>query len=280
MPLGTATDLRLAGQLRDALNNGEIVPFYQPIMSAGPEPALVGAEALARWNHPTDGTIPPGAWLPKLVSMGLDSSLTDAMLHAVCADIARWRTEHDVAVHVNLNVTAVDLASGNLPDLVVAACTAHGVDPSWLTIEITEQSAMVDPDATADTLATLHEIGCRIAIDDVGEGHSSLGRLARLDLDELKIDRQMLLGAHTSERVVAVLHALIGLGHALDMRVVAEGVENMRDARLLSRLGVDKLQGYGLGRPADASTFIAEALSHNETMPATAPDTIENVVID
>lgn len=275
MPLGTAKDLRLADQLRHALGNGEIVPWYQPIMSAGPEPTMVGAEALARWNHPTDGTLPPGAWLPKLVSMGLDSFLTGAMLQAVCADIARWRTEHDAAVHVNLNVTAVDLASGTLPDLVTGACEAHHIDPSWLTIEITEQSAMVDPEATAETLQTLHELGCRIAIDDVGEGHSSLGRLARFDIDELKIDRQMLIGAHGSPRVVAVLDALIGLGHALDMRVVAEGVESMRDARLLTRLGVDKLQGYGLGKPADAHTFITEALSLGETMPATAPDTAE-----
>ncbi|AXV09795.1 diguanylate cyclase/phosphodiesterase (GGDEF & EAL domains) with PAS/PAC sensor(s) (plasmid) [Euzebya pacifica] len=280
MPLGTAKDLRLADQLRHALGNGEIVPWYQPIMSAGPEPAMVGAEALARWNHPTDGTLPPGAWLPKLVSMGLDSFLTGAMLQAVCADIARWRDEHDAAVHVNLNVTAVDLASGTLPDLVTGACEAHDIDPSWLTIEITEQSAMVDPEATAETLQTLHELGCRIAIDDVGEGHSSLGRLARFDIDELKIDRQMLIGAHGSPRVVAVLDALIGLGHALDMRVVAEGVESMRDARLLTRLGADKLQGYGLGKPADAHTFITEALSHGETMPATAPDTAEAAIGD
>ncbi len=266
VPLSTAEELALVDELATAIDDGQIGPWYQPLVTAQGPATLVAGEALARWDHPTRGVLAPSEWLPHLVRMGLDERLTGIMLDRVAADMAAWDRDHQVATHVSVNISAPDLARGGLVQAVGDACARHGVDPSRLTIEITEQAATADPAATSAAIAALQALGCRVAIDDFGVAHSSLGRLASLGADELKIDRTLITGTYRTPRTVAVVRALVQLGHALGMTVVAEGVEDSRDARFAAGIGCHKLQGYGIGRPTTGAGFIADALAAEEAV--------------
>lgn len=248
----TQRALRLASDITAAIRHGQIVAYYQPIVSDDGT-SVVGCEALARWHHPDLGTVPPGEWLPIVSRLGLDTELTGAVLAAVTGDVASWDPE--IGMSVNINVTATDLGTGTLPDMIATSCAAADIDASILVVEVTEQAATHNPVATAHTIQRLHDLGCRVAVDDFGVGESSLARVADFAFDELKIDRSFTQNLD-NHRVRVTVEALIGLGHQLGMTVVVEGVETTEERDMVATLGSDKMQGYLMGAPDTAEALL------------------------
>ena len=256
--------LALESDLRGALGRGEIVPFYQPVVRFD-SGEVSGFEALARWQHPRRGLLPPDEFLPMVEEMGLMADLGHHMVGAAAAQLATWRRRRpalsDLSVSVNLSTGEIDR-----PDLVsdvAAVLKQNGLPAGALKLEITESEIMRDPDRAARVLTALREAGAGLALDDFGTGFSSLSYLTRLPLDSLKIDRYFVRTMGVNEGSATIVRSVIKLGQDLKLETVAEGVENAVMAKTLSDLGCDYGQGFGYSPalPAqDAEVYLDEAL--------------------
>ncbi|WP_328291251.1 EAL domain-containing protein [Kineococcus sp. NBC_00420] len=248
----------------------QIVVHLQPKVSVSTG-QLVGVEALARWNHPTRGVLPPSEFIAMATSPDLSEAFTTRVLEAALAQCSTW-LHAGYEVPVSINVTAHCLPRLALPMRLLDALQRHGVPPRLLCLEITEDILVADPDTTAEVLALLRHAGIRCSIDDFGTGFSSLSYLRRLPLDELKIDRSFILGLfpHGPDEEVddVVVGAVIDLGHRLGVHVVAEGVEHQHELDVLARLGCDSVQGYLHSPPVPASAFPQHLLETTRTMPS------------
>jgi c-di-GMP-specific phosphodiesterase len=238
--------LALEGDLKGALNRGELVPFYQPIvrLSTG---ALSGFEALVRWRHPRRGLLMPEQFLPLCDEMGLMSDIGAMMMRQAARQLAVWRHRHRAAGELSV---AVNLSTGEIdrPDLVSdveAIRRETGLPAGALKLEVTESDVMRDPERAAVTLEALRTAGAALALDDFGTGFSSLSYLTRLPFDTLKIDRYFVRTMATNEGSTKIVSSIVKLGQDLDMEVIAEGVENAGMARNLLALGCDYGQGFG-----------------------------------
>lgn len=232
----------------DALDKNELLVFFQPILNLVTG-KMVGAEALVRWNHPERGMIAPDNFLPGVDSAADMQKLTSYVIGASCRTLASWH-EDGKELWVAVNVTAYDLQQPDFAQLLRDTVALWNVDPSHLVIEITESILLTDPAACRKLLEELHEIGVRIAIDDFGTGYSSLAYLRDLCADELKIDRSFIRNIKSSSKDRKIIQSIVQLGKALNMQVVAEGLEDMVSAKLARSLGCDLGQGYLFGRPA------------------------------
>ena len=251
--LDTASDrLRLAEELRVALEHDQLVLHYQPQVDL-PHGETLAVEALIRWFHPRLGSIPPLRFLPLAEEAGLMRALTALVLEKALAQCAAWRGEGR-RVSVSVNISASNLLDDGFTDLVREALDRHDLEPDALTLEITETTIISDFDLSKQVIAQLSAIGVLISIDDFGAGFTSLAHLASLAVDELKLDRTFITQlAMEGDRAHSVLRATIDLGHAIGMRVVAEGVEDDETLQVLSRLGCDRVQGYLIGKPGPAA---------------------------
>ena len=247
--------LALSADLRDAVANGGITVHYQPQHDVvGGH--LTGFEALARWNHPVHGVVPPDEFILVAEQSGLIRPLTLVILDTALRQLSAWRADrHDLRLAVNLSPRSLLDTSivGAVADLV--AC--HGVPPCRLTLELTETSVMADLNRSAAVLTGLADLGVHLAIDDFGTGYSSLSRLQRLPFDELKIDRSFVMRMASSESDLAIVRSTIDLARNLGLRVVAEGVEDNDTLGRLEALGCDAVQGYLVGMPAPAAELWA-----------------------
>jgi diguanylate cyclase (GGDEF)-like protein len=249
----TPRRLALIGDLNQAIDRRDLQVVFQP--KVDPTTGLVtGAEALARWEHPEQGFIPPDQFIPLAEHSGLIRPLTLHVLDVALRRCASWRhSGHDLDVAVNLSPNT--LLDVGLPDVVAELLHRTGVPPSALTLEITESSIMADPTRSIRTLDRLHTLGVKLAIDDFGTGYSSLGRLRELPIDEVKIDKSFVQRMSVDHRDRAVVSSAVQLGHALELDVVAEGVEDIETYTDLSRQGCNIIQGYYVSRPLPADTF-------------------------
>jgi diguanylate cyclase len=246
----TPKRLSLLGQLRRAIDQGELVLHYQPQveMRTGKAPTV---EALVRWQHPTDRLLAPGEFIPLAERTGLIEPLTTWVVRAALDHCRRWRDAgHDLAVAVN--VSASSLLDPRLPNRVATLLDETGVPPRSLILELTESSIMTDPTRALAVLSRLHGLGVRLAIDDFGTGYSSMAYLGNLPVDELKIDRSFVSRMHTGGSHRMIVRSTLELGHQLGMHVVAEGVEEPAAWRDLAALGCDFAQGFLLARPMPA----------------------------
>ncbi|AXV10009.1 diguanylate cyclase/phosphodiesterase (GGDEF & EAL domains) with PAS/PAC sensor(s) (plasmid) [Euzebya pacifica] len=234
-------------RLFDAIRSGGIDAYYQPIVEAFTG-RVVAVEALARW-YDRDELVTPGKLLPLVRRMGMDSALTAAMVDRVMADLALWARD-GLILSANINVAPSDLTQPDLEQSLVAASARHEVPLSRIVIEMTEESAILDPVTTTKTLERLREFGCRSAVDDFGTGQSSLARITRFPFDTIKLDRALVTNVHTDRPARVVLTHLVRLAHDLGLSVTAEGVEHDGEREALRLLGVDMLQGFGIARPA------------------------------
>jgi diguanylate cyclase (GGDEF)-like protein/PAS domain S-box-containing protein len=250
-----ADRLRLEGELRHAIDDGRLSVAYQPVYELPRDeagaPRLAGFEALVRWNHPMDGTIAPGRFLPIAEEAGLMVRVTDFVLHCACRQLKAWQEaspEH-AGLTMNVNVSGHDIAHPALVARVSRALVESGVSPQHLCIELTENILMSRVEGALGTLKELKRLGVLLAIDDFGTGYSSLSHLSTLPLDCLKIDRSFVarLGAGHAEE--AVVRSIVLLGSSLGKVVVAEGIETPEQLQRLRRLGCRYGQGYLLGRP-------------------------------
>ncbi len=245
--------LELMEDLRDALRRGEIVLYYQPILDLATG-LVTGAEALARWRHPARGILPPAAFLGLIADAGLMGPFTMDVLEQAFAQQSRWSLSgYDLCVSVN--ISAASLRDDELPDKIAELMAKRKVDPAHITLEITEDSFISDPEQALLVLERLRGLGVQLSIDDFGTGFSSLTYIRRLPVSELKLDRTFLMGAPQDKRAVSIIQSTVDLAHSLGLRIVAEGIENLDTLALVDDLGCDAAQGYLMGRPVPSEEF-------------------------
>ncbi len=244
--------LRLVDELRDAILAGDLEVFYQPQIDlvTGERSAM---EALVRWPHERLGLIPPLDFIPLAEEAGLMQSLTALVLERAVEQCAAWHADGQM-LSVSVNVSATNLLDSGFSGSVMAALARHDVAPASLILEITETTIIRDFDLCKLVIAQLRNLGLGVSIDDFGAGVTSLAYLGSLAASELKLDRSFLsrLATGDTERNVALVRATIALGHKLNMRVVAEGIEDVEALNLLTAIGCDLAQGYYISEPMRA----------------------------
>jgi diguanylate cyclase (GGDEF)-like protein len=258
--------LETVQDLDAALVNHQFVLHYQPKIDVGTG-ATVGAEALVRWEHPTRGLLYPDSFLPAVEQSGAMGALTSLVLEAAVGQLAAWRAA-GLIVSVAVNLSASDLLDEHIAERIARLLAEHAVPVGALELEITESVLMSDPKRAQAVLEGLRSLGLRIAVDDYGTGYSALAYLRDLPIDELKIDRSFVAHVTADRRSAAIVNSTIELAHALDLKVVAEGVEHGHTLDALTAYGCDFAQGYHFSRPLPADAFAAWARSRAlETAP-------------
>jgi diguanylate cyclase (GGDEF)-like protein/PAS domain S-box-containing protein len=234
--------------LHTALERDQLAIVYQPIVELETG-RIVSVEALLRWDHPELGTIAPGDFIGLAEETGLIVPIGAQVLRTACAQLAEWRRNSAADVALSVNVSAVQLRSPALTDHVTDAVTSAGIPPDALTLEITESLLLEDTTACLDALTALKDLGVALSVDDFGTRYSSLGYLNRMPLDCLKVDRMFVnrLGLHHRDN--AIVSAIVAMAHALDLLVVAEGVESGVQRAHLLELGCSHGQGYAFAKP-------------------------------
>lgn len=240
--------LQLLHDLRVALERGELRLHYQPKFASG-SGRMLGAEALLRWQHPQQGLLAPMRFIGLAEKTGLIIPIGDWVLDEACRQMRLWYEQGHQDWRVAVNLSALQFCHGELVESVRQTLARHALPANCLTLEITESTAMHDVSASQVILEQLAEMGVDIAIDDFGTGYSSLLYLKRLPANELKIDRGFVRDLEHDGDDMAIVSAIVALGQALDLRIVAEGVETPEQQAFLTELGCDSLQGYLLGHP-------------------------------
>lgn len=232
----------------------QFLPFFQPKIDFQ-SGRLLGAEVLARWDHPEHGLIYPTAFIKLLEHNNEIDSLTMQMLREAAIACRQWR-EHGMDLTVAVNLSLVSLGDTHLADRITQVVRAAGLDPEYLILEITETAIMADMSAALENLTRLRMRGFGLAIDDYGTGFSSLQRLGQIPFTELKIDQSFVTacGDHSASR--AIVESSIGLAHRLNIKCVAEGIESQADWDGLKAMQCDVAQGYLIAKPMDASLFL------------------------
>lgn len=254
--------------LRVAIANGSFRLVYQPVVSL-PAGEIVGAEALLRWDDDVLGSIPPDVFIPVAENSGMSAEIDRWVIDQACAQIAQW-TEAGLeppTVHVNVSRRQIN---ADLPELVFDAIQRHGVVRGGLGIEVTESAVVPDAEFAASVLGSLSSRGVSIALDDFGTGQSSLSQLTQLPIDMVKIDKSFVIPAQDDPHAYRLLSSIAGVCRALELPVIAEGVETAEAAANLVAMGVDRAQGYYFSRPVPPDDF-AELLATRIPRPRPQP---------
>jgi diguanylate cyclase (GGDEF)-like protein/PAS domain S-box-containing protein len=246
--------LSLTARLRRSIDRGELELHFQPIFSLETG-APVAVEALLRWNDPTRGVVPPAAFIPAAEHSGLIEPIGEWVVDALCRQAARWR-ELGLAPRLSVNAAPRELRRPEYVDTLARALERHGIQPARIVVEVTESAAM-DEAAARGPLERLHALGVGLAIDDFGEGFSSLSRLREMPVEQLKIDRSFMRDVPRNPGAAAVVTAIVRLAQALGREVVAEGVETEDQRAFLAAQGCPLAQGYHLARPLPAADATA-----------------------
>ncbi|WP_347900518.1 EAL domain-containing protein [Pseudomonas purpurea] len=249
--------LQLLQDLRNAVEQQQFSLHYQPKFDAG-NGRPVGAEALLRWEHPTQGMMLPDKFIDLAEKTGLIIPIGDWVLNEACRQMAQWYAEGYTGWRIAVNLSALQFCHAGLVQSVAKALADHHLPANSLTLEITETTAMSDADASMTVLQQLADMGVDLSIDDFGTGYSSLMYLKRLPANELKIDRGFVRDLEHDSDDAAIVSAIVALGQALGLRIVAEGVETDMQQNFLTQLGCDSLQGYLLGHPQPAEGFMLD----------------------
>jgi diguanylate cyclase (GGDEF)-like protein/PAS domain S-box-containing protein len=250
---------RLQVDLRGALDRKELLLFYQPIYEIE-DGRLKGFEALVRWSHPSRGLIAPERFIPLAEESGLIVPIGRWVLQQALHQMSTWDRRHPGArgVSISVNVSTVQLTAPSLISDVKSELERSGIAPSRVVLEITEGSLAKDPERTIEVLEALRELGLRIAIDDFGTGYASLSHLQRLPVDILKVDKSFVAALSDGGKARDLLQAILGVGQALSLAVVAEGIEAHSQMTVLQEMGCEMAQGFLVGKPSPAE--VAESL--------------------
>jgi diguanylate cyclase (GGDEF)-like protein len=249
-----ARRLELERDLRNAIEDNQFTLWFQPKFNTATQ-RLLGAEALLRWRLPDGAIVGPADFIPVLEETGLIVPVGRWVLKRAIATAARWR-QHHPSIRIAVNLSARELRSADFLEAYAAILGPHSAEQA-IDIEVTESLLMDDVDRSTHLLDRLRELGCRVAIDDFGTGYSSLNYLARLPADEIKIDRSFIALLTQSPETMGLVTNIITLAHSLSLQVVAEGVEEEDQAKLLRLLRCDAMQGYLLGKPMSEQDFTA-----------------------
>lgn len=247
--------LMLENDLRTALAAGELELYYQPKVGAGEGCRLQGFEALLRWRHPRHGFIAPTEFIPVAEESGQIEAIGAWVLDAACRQLAVWEKSGVGPIHVAVNLSACQLRAADVAVTVAATLERHGVAPDRIELEVTESTAMSDPERAIERLQALRALGVSLAIDDFGTGYSSLAYLKRLPVQTLKIDKSFVMDIGVDANDTAIVAATLALARSLGLAVVAEGVETVEQKAFLVAHGCSVLQGYLFGKPAPADAW-------------------------
>jgi diguanylate cyclase (GGDEF)-like protein len=248
--------LQLLQDLRSAVEQQQFRLHYQPKFDAS-NGQPVGAEALLRWEHPTQGLLMPDKFIELAEKTGLIIPMGEWVLNEACRQMRIWHQQGFSHWRIAVNLSALQFCHAGLVQSVAMALATHSLPANSLTLEITETTAMSDADASMAVLQQLSDMGVDLSIDDFGTGYSSLMYLKRLPANELKIDRGFVRDLERDSDDAAIVSAIVALGQALGLRIVAEGVETGMQQDFLTKLGCNSLQGYLLGHPLPAEGFMA-----------------------
>lgn len=255
--------LQLLQDLRNAVDQQQLRLHYQPKFDALSGRA-VGAEALLRWEHPQHGLLLPDKFIELAEKTGVIIAIGDWVLNEACRQMQVWFAQGYRDWRIAVNLSALQFCHAGLVTSVANALQRHQLPANSLTLEITETTAMSDADASMTVLQKLSEMGVDLSIDDFGTGYSSLMYLKRLPANELKIDRGFVRDLEHDSDDAAIVSAIVALGQALGLRIVAEGVETDMQQDFLTRLGCDSLQGYHLGHPLPPDTFMSAIVAKEQ----------------
>ena len=250
--------LELEGDLRGAVERGELEVYYQPQLD--PETGIVTAvEALSRWQHPQRGFVSPSEFVPLLEETGLIVEVGETVLRTACAEVQRWFNHGGRRIRVAVNVSPLQLLDPHFGEMVRGVLADTGLPPEALELELTETAAVLDLESVLGVLGDLLELGVTTAIDDFGVGESWLPRLRDFPVRTLKVDRRFVSGIGERGNALAIVEAVIALGHALGLLVIAEGVETEEQLSALRAAGCDLVQGFYYApalRPDDCARFV------------------------
>ncbi|MCQ4310823.1 EAL domain-containing protein [Pseudomonas stutzeri] len=255
MNANAAEQLQLLHDLKMAESHGELRLHYQPKFEA-PDGPVRGFEALLRWEHPQRGLLYPDVFLPLAEKTGLVVPMGKWVLDEACRQLHEWHLQGFSHWTIAVNLSAVQFEQPDLLGVVAGAIGRHSIPPTMLTVEVTETVAMRNPETTIETLEKLTELGVKASIDDFGTGYSSLLYLKRLPASELKIDRAFVKEMSAGNEDAMIVSAIIALGKALGLGIVAEGVETEEQQQFLTGLGCETLQGFLLDRPMTADQIL------------------------
>ena len=245
----------LEAELRGAIENGHICAHYQPQQSTT-SGEVAGVEALARWTRPDGSTVPPSDFIPLSEEMGISDILFESIMRSVCVDVSTWRTKVDWKIPVSVNLSAHQLRNRDLVSLIKGILQSENVDKKLINLELTETVLLEDLTVAQPVLDDLSAFGVGIHIDDFGTGYSSLSYLAKLPVQTIKIDQDFIAQLSDSEANSRVIEAIVALGKAMQLEVVAEGVETDQQYAIVRRLGCDLVQGYFIAKPMPAEQLL------------------------
>jgi EAL domain-containing protein (putative c-di-GMP-specific phosphodiesterase class I) len=257
--------LALEGKLRRALERGEFSLHYQPQVDLRTN-RIFGCEALIRWNQPELGMVSPATFIPLAEETGLIVPIGEWVVRTACLQSMAWQNDGLPAVTVVVNISARQFREKNLLQTVAKILTETGLDPTQLELEVTEGVIMHDAQRVIAVLQAFRDMGVRLSVDDFGTGYSSLSYLKRFPVNRLKIDQSFVRDITTNADDAAIAQAVITLGHTMNLRVIAEGVETTEQLAFLRRNHCDEVQGYLFGKPMPADEF-EKLLQSGRTLP-------------
>lgn len=250
----TLERLQLEIQLRRAIEDGQLEVFYQPKLELATG-RLSSAEALVRWCHPVRGMVPPGEFIGLAEETGLIADIGEFVLRQACRQAREWQRSGLAPIRVSVNLSVHQLRQGKLVSLVRQVLDEAGLMPEYLELELTESQLLDSVEHIISTFQQLRELGVKLAIDDFGTGYSSLSYLKRFPVDYVKIDQAFIRGLNEGTEDAAITRAIIAMAHSLELKVVAEGVENAQQLEFLRAHACDEVQGYLISRPVEASAM-------------------------
>jgi PAS domain S-box-containing protein/diguanylate cyclase (GGDEF)-like protein len=248
--------VRMTRELKGAIANDEFVYHFQPQIDLATG-AYVGAEAVMRWNHPLFGTQPPGRFIDAAERSGLLLDLGERGLNSVASFARRINEKRERPLRFSINVSATEFLHRDMAEILERVMRQTGAEPAWLTLEITESMLLSDTPGVLEVIRRLRDLGVGLSVDDFGTGYSNLHRLETLPVTEIKIDRSFIGKLVESPSKMVIVRAVIDLGRALGLAVVAEGVETEAQRAMLTEMGCPIGQGYLFGAPTDEEQFAA-----------------------
>ncbi|MCG7905421.1 MAG: EAL domain-containing protein [Candidatus Thiodiazotropha taylori] len=261
----------LENELRKALAENSLKLAYQPQIDLASN-NVITIEALARWNHPDIGAIPPNHFIPIAEECGLINDLGRWVLHSACSQLAQWRQQIGMDLRIAVNVSGIQLLEGRLDSDVRLALSANKLPPSSLELEITESVLMLENHEALNVLSNIKQMGVLVSIDDFGTGYSSLSYIKQFDIDKLKIDRSFICDIRSSDCDRQLVRTIINMGHDLSLKVTAEGIEDQLQLDFLQESGCDLAQGYYISPPVSSGELTQLLQEQQRQLMAQAPD--------
>jgi diguanylate cyclase (GGDEF)-like protein/PAS domain S-box-containing protein len=257
--------ITMSTEIWHALERQQLHLVYQPQVASDGRNTLIGCEALLRWRHPVLGNISPSEFIPIAEKNGAIIPIGTWVLQQACQQLQRWKTKGIGNIAVSVNISARQLRNEDFVKTLASILTETGINPAMLELEVTESEIMTRPEEGSSCLLPLRALGVKIAIDDFGTGNFSLARLQNLPIDRLKIDQSFVRDIETDSDAQAISSCIVGMGIAMGLEVIAEGVENFEQLNRLNAQGCHLVQGYMIGRPMLPDIFLQWALEKERT---------------